>query len=72
MKNDQIIMGAVVTIRMSSGNTGFPRVPIFEPNVPGAHNHLYEIMIIEFKNQKSFSNMAMKGFINTSIYLYKS
>ena len=72
LKKDQIIIGAVVTVRMSSRNTGLARVPIFEPNDPGSHNHLYEFMLIEFYNQKSFSNMALKGFISFSTYLYKS
>ena len=70
LKKDQIIIGAVVTVRMSGGNTGFPRDPIFEPNDPGIHNRLCAFMLTEFYNQKSFSNMALKGFILFSIYLY--
>ena len=72
LKKDQIIIRAVVTVRMSSGNTGFPRDPIFECNNHGAHNRLYDFILIEFYNQKSFSNMALKGFISFSKYLYKS
>jgi len=44
LKKDQIIIGAVVTVRLSGRNTGFPRDPIFEPNDPDAHNRLYAFM----------------------------
>jgi hypothetical protein len=32
LKKDQIIIGAVVTVRLSSGNVGFPENPTFDPN----------------------------------------
>ena len=44
LKKGQIIIGAVVTVRMSSGNTGFPRDPIFKPDDQTTYNRLYEFM----------------------------
>ena len=73
LKKDQIIIGAVVTVRLSSGNAGFPLNPAFDPNDRiDRHNRLFCFMLIEFYNQKSFSNMALQGIINFLIYMYIS
>jgi hypothetical protein len=70
LKKDQIIIGAIVTVRLSGGHAGFPENPIFDPNDNGElHNRLFCFMLIEFYNQKSFSNMALQGFVNFSINL---
>ena len=73
LKKDQIIIGAVVTVRLSSGNVGFPQNPTFDPNdLDNIHNRLFLFMLIEFWNQKSFSNMALQGIINFLLYLIDS
>jgi hypothetical protein len=70
LKKDQIIIGAVVTVRLSGGNAGFPTNPRFDPNDRlFIHNRLFFFMLIEFWNQKSFSNMALQGIINFLLYL---
>jgi len=70
LKNDQIIIGAIVTVRLSSGHAGFPENPIFDLNDRDErHSRLFCFMLIELYNQKSFSNMALQGFVNFLIYL---
>ena len=62
---DQIVVSAIVTVRDSGGNVGFPDIPNFElGNVDGRHNHLYTFMYYEFVNQKSLINMLLKGITN--------
>jgi len=70
LKKNNIIIGAVVTVRLSIRNVGFTENPTFDPNDhDNLHNRLFLFMLIEFWNQKSFSNMALQGNINFLLYL---
>jgi len=53
----QVVISAVVIVRDSSGNAGFPDIPNFElGNIDDRHNRLYNFMYNEFVNQKKMNN----------------
>jgi len=66
---NQIVISAIVTVRDSCQNVGFPEIPNFElGNMEDRHNRLYNFMYIEFVNQKNLTNMLLRGTTNHLIY----
>jgi len=66
---DQIVITAVVTVRASSLNAGFPEEANFELGDANVlHNRLYTFMYVEFVNQKKLTNMLLAGITNHLIY----
>jgi len=66
---DQIVITAVVTVRSSSNNAGFPEEANFELGDENVlHNRLYTFMYVEFVNQKKLTNMLLAGITNHLIY----
>ncbi len=65
----QIVITAVVTVRASSRNAGFPALANFELGDANVlHNRLYTFMYVEFVNQKKLTNMLLAGITNHLIY----
>jgi hypothetical protein len=66
---DQIVITAVVTVRASGKNAGFPEEANFELGDANVlHNRLYTFMYVEFVNQKKLTNMLLAGITNHLIY----
>ena len=66
---NQIVISAIVTVRDSCHNVGFPEIINFElGNMEDRNNRLYNFMYEEFLNQKNLTNMLLRGTTNHQIY----